>query len=390
VIEQETNRPFSLTRGGWFYQLLHRVRLINRHGHVRWLWLAGFLWVPMMLAALVRWLSGEALDAVVGDPSVHVRVLLSLPLVLLASHLLEQRCAQVAQLIRYERLTERTNIEAILGRAEHVAGSRIAESVFAVAAIIGGQASLWGLMAPSGIIHASERDTGSSFATFWFATVAIPLLQFLVLRFLWHWAVWSYVLVRFSRLRLATNALHPDRAAGLRFLSNPVDAFAIFISANLFAASSAWIVKIQLGHATVESFGPMFVGFFLIAVVAACGPLLMFTPQIYQARYQDVERYDALAYEYVRDFRRKWIINRTESVPRSQHTLLGTGDIQSLNDLGGSFTTAANTRPVAFNTRTLIVLALCSFAPALPLVFASMPTSEVLRHIGKMLQLPLT
>jgi hypothetical protein len=390
VIEQEANRPFSLTRGGWFYQLLHRVRLINRHGHVRWLWLAGFLWVPMMLAALVRLLTGSPLDSVLLDPSVHVRVLVSLPLVLLADYLLEQRCAEVTQLIRHERLTERTNIEAILGRAEHVAGSRTAESAFAIAAIIGGQAALWGLMAPSGLIHASERDTGSSFATFWFATVAIPMLQFLVLRFLWHWAVWSYVLVRFARLRLATNALHPDRAAGLRFLSNPIDAFAVFIAANLFAASSAWVVKIQLGHATVESFGPNFVGFFLLAFAAACGPLLLFTPQIYQARYQDVERYDALAYEYVRDFRRKWIIGRTESVPRSQHTLLGSGDIQSLNDLGGSFTTAANTRPLAFNMRTVVVLAVCTFAPALPLLFASMPVSEVLRHIGKMLQLPLT
>lgn len=390
MIEPEANRPFSLTRGGWFYQLLHRVRLVNRHGRVRWVWLAAFLWIPMMLAALVRWLSGAPLDTVVSDPSVHVRVLVALPLVLLAEYLLEARCAEVAQLIRQERLVERTNIEAILGRAEHMAGSRIAESTFAVAAIIGGQAALWGLLAPSGLIHASERETGSSFATFWFATVALPVLQFLVLRFLWHWFVWSYVLVRFSRLRLATNALHPDRAAGLRFLSNPIDAVAVFVAANLFAASSAWVVKIELGHATLESFAPMFIGFFLIALAAACGPLLLFSPQIYQARYQDVERYDALAYEYVRDFRRKWIINRTESAPRSQHTLLGTGDIQSLNDLGGSFTTAANTRPIAFGTRAVIVVALGSFVPALPLLFASMPTSEILRQIGKMLQLPLT
>ncbi len=387
MIEQE---PFSLTRGGWFYELLHRVHLMNRRGHVRWIWLAAFLWVPMMLAACVRWLLGGAPDDIVLDPSVHVRILISLPLVLLAEHLLEMRCAEVAQLIRQERLCDRTNIDSLLGRAEHVAGSRIAESLFAVAAVIGGQAALWGLLAPGGIIHASERETGSSFATFWFATLALPVLQFLVLRFLWHWLVWSYVLLRLSRMPLATNALHPDTAAGLRFLSNPIDALSVFVAANLFAASSAWTVKVRLGHATVEHFVPMFVGFFLIALVVACGPLLFFSPQIYRARYQDIERYHALAYEYVRDFKRKWIIDRTTSIPRSQHTLLGSGDIQSLNDLGGSFNTAESTRAVAFGTRTLLAVALGCVVPMLPLVFASMPTEEILRHIAKMLQLPLT
>jgi hypothetical protein len=92
----------------------------------------------------------------------------------------------------------------------------------------------------------------------------------------------------------------------------------------------------------------------------------------------------------VRDFKRKWIIDRTDSVPRSHHTLLGTGDIQSLNDLGGSFDTAESTRAIAFGTRTLLAVALGCIVPMLPLLLATTPTSEILRKVGKMLQLPLT
>jgi hypothetical protein len=71
----------------------------------------------------------------------------------------------------------------------------------------------------------------------------------------------------------------------------------------------------------------------------------LFTPQLATAKREGLAEYGALASSYVMDFNRKWLHNKGHD-----EQLLGTGDLQSLADLGNSFAVVREMRPIPFAT----------------------------------------
>ena len=63
------------------------------------------------------------------------------------------------------------------------------------------------------------------------------------------------------------------------------------------------------------------------------GPLLVFAPQLAQAKRTGLREYGTLAERYVREFDAKWLRG---GAPAGE-PLVGSADIQSLADLGNSF-----------------------------------------------------
>ncbi len=143
----------------------------------------------------------------------------------------------------------------MIDRAEPMRDSTFVECVLAATALLGGQLVLWGVTGPTGLFHGIEQ-TRLSISQVWYAAIALPLLQFLALRWLWRWAIWTVILVRVSRLPLATIATHPDRAAGLRFLSGPRTGFAAFELAFGSMLAGAWGMQLLDGRVTVPSLLP--------------------------------------------------------------------------------------------------------------------------------------
>lgn len=84
-----------------------------------------------------------------------------------------------------------------------------------------------------------------------------------------------------------------------------------------------------------------------------------------------------MASVYVRDFRDRWIEGRNPDGER----LLGTGDIQSLADLGNSFAVVGETRLVPFGKEDDFSLAIILAAPLLPLLLTVIPLEEMLDRI---------
>jgi hypothetical protein len=119
-----------------------------------------------------------------------------------------------------------------------------------------------------------------------------------------------------------------------------------------------------------------FVAFFVFVIFA---PLLMFTSQMARSRRQGLAEYGLLAQRYVEGFKEKWIVDYGSNSAE----LLGTGDIQSLADLGNSYTVVNEMRLVPFGLKDMTRLAVATAAPMVPLLLLIWSPEEVITRIVK-------
>ncbi len=373
----EGPQPFS-TRRGPFLRLLGRLRLTRWDGSPRVWVIAAIAWVPLCIGTLVRMAFGHRPPAIVLDLSVHVRLLVTVPLVLLADHVLLQRCGEAVKQLFDGAFADRATLERLVEQTRRLRDARVVELVMLAIALFGGQATLWGLFGATGPIAGVSNAGSLSFAHLWYVTLALPLVQFLILRWLWHWLAWSSLVVRVSRLPLATIATHPDHAAGIGFFETPISAFSGFVFAVAATLAAAWETQVLGGHAKVPSLAPTFCVFVVVSMVLAYVPLLAFTGMLYHVRHRELVRYNGLALDYVREFDRKWIGPRTE-------TLLGSSDIQSMADMANTYENLVKSRIVPFATRSLFAIWIAALVPMLPLVAMTVPFHDLLLHIGRTL-----
>jgi hypothetical protein len=373
--ERAAAEPFSITQGP-FLRLLRRLHLTRPDGSARAWPLVAIAWGPLLLGAGLCVAAGRPVAPIVQDISVHTRLLIGIPLLVHAERVLEQRCRSAVDQLRAGRFADRAVIDRILGGARRLRESRPIAVALAAAALLGGQALLWGFHSLTGPFAGITGPGELSFARLWYVSVAWPIAQLLVLRWTWHWVIWSYVTVRLSRLPLATIATHPDRAAGIGFLAEPINGFAGLVLALSALMASGWSMQVLHHHARLQSFVPEFVVFVVLAAILACGPLLLFIGMLYRARHREIDRYNGLALDYVRAFHRKWIEDRSD-----RDELLGTPDLQSLNDLCGAYANLDRVRVVPLGPRPLVGLLIAAVVPMLPLVAATMPLDELLEQL---------
>jgi hypothetical protein len=211
----------------------------------------------------------------------------------------------------------------------------------------------------------------------WYGYVSLPIFQFLLLRWYFRLFIWIRFLWQVSRIELSLVPTHPDRTGGLGFLSNTVHAFTLLAVAHgaLVAGSIAnriFYVGAALPEFKVEI---SVIVIFLLCVVL--GPLLVFAPQLAQAKRTGLREYGTLAERYVREFDTKWL----RSGAPVDERLVGSADIQSLADLSNSFEVVRMMQIAPITRDALLRLVAATLAPIMPLLLTMMPLEELLKKL---------
>ena len=205
------------------------------------------------------------------------------------------------------------------------------------------------------------------------------MFQFLLLRWYARFFIWFLFLWRVSRLNLRLTATHPDRAGGIGFLGHSTYAFGpiLFAQGTLLAGLIA--NRIFYEGMSPLAFKLEAAGFVVFFVAVVLSPLLVFTPILARAKREGLRDYGQLASRYVQGFDDKWAGGPSSS----EGELLGTGDIQSLADLGNSYAVVQEMRPVPFGLKDVIRLACAAAAPLLPLALTIFSLDELVTRIIK-------
>jgi hypothetical protein len=114
---------------------------------------------------------------------------------------------------------------------------------------------------------------------------------------------------------------------------------------------------------------------FLMCLVFA--PLLVFSPQLAAAKRTGLNEYGTLAEGYVRDFDRKWLRG---GAPGNE-PLLGAPDIQSLADMGNSFSVVRSMRVAPITRDAILQLAAAVLVPLVPLLLTVMSLEDLARKL---------
>jgi hypothetical protein len=345
----------------------------------------GITWLPLFLLAVANPFAESAgRISFLHDIEVHTRCLVALPALIAAELLVHSRMLPVARRFverriilpedrpRFYRAVEsafalRNSIPLELGllAAVYIFGLWFWNSRFAI------ETATWYAM-PGGRWHLTA-------AGIWYVFLSIPIVQFILLRWYVRLFIWYRFLWQVSRIDLNLIPTHPDRAGGLGFLGAISYAFGpvlfgqgamltgLIASRVLYHGDSLLSFRLQAGS---------FVVFFVCVIFA---PLIMFTAQMARARRKGLAEYGLLAQRYVEGFQEKWVVEYGSN----SGELLGTGDIQSLADLGNSYTMVNEMRVVPFGLQDMTRLAAATAAPLLPLLLLVWPLEEAIMRVMK-------
>ena len=161
----------------------------------------------------------------------------------------------------------------------------------------------------------------------------MPLFQFLLCRWYFRLFVWARFLWQVSRIDLRLVPTHPDRVGGLSFLSETSLAFTVLAVAHGAMVAGPLAGRIFFLGASLPQFKGEIAVLVVFLLCVVLGPLLVFTPQLFEAKWRGLREYGTLAGSYVREFDAKWL----RRPPPANETFVGSADIQSLADLGNSY-----------------------------------------------------
>jgi hypothetical protein len=382
-------RDFSVVLGGPLYQLLRRARLSDDAlllVRKRIVVISLLAWLPLLVLSALEgsFLGGSVAVPFLRDIEVHVRFLVAMPLLIGAELLVHGRMRPLAEQFRERRLVPDGAIprfDAALASAARLRNSVIAE-VLLIAFVYGvGVLLIWrqnlALNTATWFANPSAGDLRLSLAGRWYGYVSLPIFQFLLLRWYFRIFIWGRFLWQVSRIRLNLVPTHPDEVGGLGFLALLTSGFvplALAHGALLAGQIADRIFFLKAGLPDFKLEVAVVVGFMLLL---ALGPMLLFAGQLAEVKRTGLREYGALAQRYVREFDGKWLRG---GAPAGE-PLLGSGDIQSLSDLGTGYGRVQSMDLAPITKGAIIQLAVATLAPIAPLALTMMPLEQLLKTL---------
>ena len=380
-----TAPDFSLILGGPLFQLLRKAHLEGDHLELlyrRIVVITTLAWVPLLLLVGANDDAAAGWRSFVRDVEVHVRFLVALPVLIAAELIVHRRLTPLVSRFVERRIVLPEEFSRLRRAIESALALRnsVAMEVVLVACVYILGLSFWNGRVPIGTATWYATGAGRWSLTpagMWYVFVSIPIVQFILLRWYMRFFIWFRFLWRVSRINLNLIPSHPDRCAGLGFLGKSSYAFGPILFAQGALLAGLVASRVLYGGEDLLSFKLQIGGFVAFFVTAVLGPLVMFSPAMTAARRKGIADYGLLAQRYVEGFHRKWIAGAAPA----PDDLLGSGDIQSLADLGNSYGLVRDMRMVPFGLDDISRLAAVTAAPFLPLLLTIWSPEELIMRI---------
>ena len=375
------------------YQLWRGTRLADDAMEMlqrRIITMAAVAWVPLLLLSILQghaWGDSVALPFLY-DVDLHVRLLIALPLLVVAELVVHQRMRPVVGLFLERGLipkAARPQFDAAVASAIRLRNSVVAEVLLIAFVYVVGVGFVWrtqvALDVTSWTVYGPPEDRSRRRPAGGWGSSACRCSSFC---FCAGISVCSSGPAFCGKSRASICALmpaNPDRAGGLGFLGSVSYAFSpvLLAQGTMMAGTIAnWIFYTG---AKLHDFRVELIGLVAMMVFTILGPMLAFGPKLEKAKRAGLREYGTLAQRYVREFDGKWLRGGAPA----DEPLVGSADIQSLADLGNSFEVVKGMRFVPFTFQTVLQLAVTTLLPVLPLMLTMISLEELIERLLKII-----
>jgi hypothetical protein len=391
--------PFSLFDGDRLnrvFAVLHapqdgRFRMLKRCVIVVLL-----TWVPVAVLALFGGLFGGGIATTnfFADFAAYAQFLIAMPLFMLAEPFVEAS-TRIADrqfvdcgIVRTQDVNELHRVHCLIRRLRLSWWPDIAFVAIAYALSLA-------ILVPEFAVHPLATWHVKDYAQWrtltapgaWEFLIALPILNYTWLRFVWKIVMWTIYLLRVSRMRLELHPAHPDLTGGIGFISATQGRFALFILAygvsNIAATVGYEIAVLHYDLSAMPVWGPL-LGFTIGAPLLFTLPLLMFTAQLYRSKQHALSLYRERVTEHTRVVEKRW----RERHRSAESAVEEVRELTELSALGTMFVRIQNMRVVPFDMRSfgqLLGSSLGSIALLLPLLHANASVAGIFDAVGKLL-----
>ena len=386
----ELSQSFTLTEGGPGAAIMKRLHLVRPErradpGRIA-LILTTLSWLPLFALCIFEGLAfGRVEIPFVHDMAAHTRFLIAVPVLALADIPIGARLHEItrhfvtAHLVPDEKLQR---FEEVLFGSLRFRDSHVGDVIVLVMTYLATYNAVSGVSSQTvGTWFRPSPGQGLTPVGYWYALVAVPILQFLIFRWIYRMAVWARFLWKVSQLNLRLTPTHPDAAGGLLFLGKSLVPFGTVLFALSVVVSAEIAGRILFGGAKLGDYIWSYLSLFVVALGVFAAPMLIFVPKLLALKQRGLMEYGTLGSEYTQAFHKRWI-GKTEI---GQEPLLGTADIQSLADLGNSFEIIRKMRILPVERSDFIAFVLPGLIPALPLAATVMPLGQILKVLLRLI-----
>jgi hypothetical protein len=383
------NHPeyFSISEGGPVYRILMKMRLEKKQEKLALVSIA-ITWVPLLIITIIEgtFNSGVKLPFL-QDVAMHVRLLVTLPMLLLIRLFIESKVAVVVKYLSDTLVSAEDKVNTfpkILRRGRKLTNSVLAEIIMlglviaiTISPIKGGMMS--GLQRETDLwmFAGNEGNHALSFAGKWAVYISIPVFQFILLWWLWRYFVWVVLLFRISRMKLKLEPTHPDLTGGLGILFLAQKYFILFFLAVCTVASGVLIARLISTQETFNSICIEAIGYIILCLFLVLIPMLFFSSKLMRLKHGGLLQLSKLGISLSGKFESEWI-NDTAIEKKLTDTLASTSTVQ---DYSTVFRSVAEIRIFPITVKEILTMIFLLIIPYTPILFIHFSVVELLQKL---------
>lgn len=306
---------FLAARGGPFYELQHRLKLLHHNAlnvGRRTLIFVALAWgVPFILTLPGSFSLAQNQNSFLSDPAVWAKFIIGIAAFIFAEQQVERGLRlKLTQFLRAPLIAPAAvpaaakAVNTALKRRDSHIGEIICLILAAIAAV-GSFLNFHTISESSWAVTHLPEGNAITLAGWWCVLVSLPLFVFLFTRGIWRHFVWAQLLRKIASLDLRLVATHPDGKAGLAFLADYPNAYVFFVFGISSAVAAALAKHVLQTGVDAKTFSMIMAGWLVIVMALFAYPLSAFSKPLARLKEQGLLMLGAQATRYQRQVERK-------------------------------------------------------------------------------------
>jgi len=375
---------FDLTRGDVLFRLQRRLGLVPASGSgavrraVFWT-LFGWLPIAAWAYATHRALPGDGAEPLMAHFGVHARLLLAVPLLILAEAPANELTARLLRQFIVAGVVTEAGRNSYVDAVQRATRWRDAAWPWLVALAIVIALGTYSLSSARSheLEWAGAGVEGPGFGGYWYVYVGRTIFLTLVLSWIWRIFLLAGLFARIARLDLVLVPSHADRAGGLAFMERLPAVFAPLALAVSVVLASQWAHDAVYHGLTLASVKIEMMVFIALCVAVFSAPLLVFRGPLKRARSQALLDYGALVGRQGALVHTRWIERR----PIDDQPLLDSPELGPVADTNALYDAVKAMRTIPLGKASVMPVVIAAALPLLAALALQVPVADLLKGL---------